>query len=305
MLIITLILTALPHTIKPGYDGKLITEKESLYNYIQVVKNNGTYELVLNEGQALHSLYNPASLLSGGEWDYFLTTPFFNNAPYQASDVHSACIIGLGGGTIAYTLTNAYGAIPIDGVEIDPDIVKLGRQYFNMNEKNLNVFVEDGRYFMATTRKRYDLVAIDAYQQPYIPFQLTTKEFFQLARDHLTPHGVVAINAGRTPNDFRLVDALATTMRAVFKHVYIVDTIAGLNSILVATNDDTTQISNFAANAQLLKQPLLTAVANETLDPEGNLRTSNAHSIVFTDDHAPVESIIDQLILGYIRNDGK
>ena len=53
------------------------------------------------------------------------------------------------------------------------------------------------------------LVAIDAYQQPYVPFQLTTKEFFQEVRDHLTPTGVAVINAGRTNSDFRLVDALA------------------------------------------------------------------------------------------------
>ncbi len=297
--------TALPHTIKPGYDGKLIVEKESLYNYIQVVKSGGTYELVLNEGQALHSLYNPNNPLSGGEWDYFLAAPFINNQPYLAGDFHSACIIGLGGGTIAYTITNSYGHIPIDGVEIDPEIVQLGRQYFAMTEPNLNVHVQDGRYYLETTHKRYDMVAIDAYQQPYIPFQLTTKEFFQLARDHLTPHGVVAINAGRTLTDYRLVTALASTMHAVFKNVYLIDTIAGLNTIIVATNDDTTHLSNFVANAQLITQPLLVQVANEVQDNESRLRVSHDYGNAFTDDHAPVEAIIDQILLGYVRDGGK
>ena len=305
VLLIALVFTALPHTIKAGYGGTLITEKESLYNYIQVVKNNGTYELILNEGQAIHSLYNPANPLSGGEWDYFLGAPFFNNPPYLASDFHSAAIIGLGGGTIAYTITNSYGSIPIDGVEIDPEIVKMGQQYFAMNEKNLAVHVQDGRYFLATTNKQYDMIAIDAYQQPYIPFQLTTREFFQLARNHLTPKGVVAINVGRTATDYRLVDALSSTMQSVFKKVYIIDTYYGGNSIIVATNDDTTQLANFAANAQFITQPLLAAVANETLANEAHLRVNTAHAQPFTDDHAPVESIVDQILLGYIRNDGK
>ena len=303
--VIAAIATASPYNIKTASEGQLITEHESLYNYIQVVKKNGTYELILNEGQAIHSLFNPDNLLSGGEWDYFLGTPFFNNPPYTPQDVHSAAIIGLGGGTIAYTLTNAYGPIPIDGVEIDPQIVDMGRKYFAMNEPNLTVHVQDGRYFLATTKKQYDLIAIDAYQQPYIPFQLTTAEFFKLTRDHLTPHGVVAINAGRTTTDYRLVNVLASTMQKVFKKVYIVDTIAGLNSIIVATNDDTTQLGNFATNAGQITQPLLQSVANETLANEAHLRTSDAHDIVLTDDHAPVEAIIDQLILGYIRDSGQ
>ena len=34
---------------------------------------------------------------------------------------------------------------------------------------------------------------VDAYRQPYIPFYLATREFFQLARDRLTPGGMLAI----------------------------------------------------------------------------------------------------------------
>src|SRR5260370_28765583 len=103
---------------------------------------------------------------------------------------------------------------------IDGTIVDLGRQYFHMNEPNLNVIVQDGRYFLRTTSHKYDIIGIDAYQQPYVPFQLTTLEFFQEVRAHLTPTGVTVINAGRTSKDFRLVEALSQTMHGVFSHVY-------------------------------------------------------------------------------------
>ncbi len=293
-----------PFQIKPGFDGRLIVEKESLYNYIQVVKSNGWYELVLNEGQAIHSLYNPNYAVTGGEWEYFLAAPLFNNPPYTTADLHSACIIGLGAGSIPRNIDNTYGAIPMDGVELDPEIVALGHRYFNMNEPNLHVVVQDGRYFLALTHKKYDLIAIDAYQQPYIPFQLTTKEFFQLARAHLTPHGVVAINAGRAGNDFRLVNALATTMHAVFKNVFVYDVVGEANSIVVGMNDDSAQITNLAANAQQLTQPDLINLTTNVLSPASNLRLGTTQGLVFTDDRAPVETIIDQIILGYIRNDG-
>lgn len=306
LMAISLTGAALPHTIKPGFDGKLVVERESLYNYIQVVKNGDTYELILNEGQAIHSLYNPADNVIGGEWTNFLAAPLFNNAPYRTGDLQSVCVIGLGAGTIPRNISNTYGKnIPIDGVEIDPEIVKLGRQYFAMNESNLHVIIQDGRYFLALTNKKYDMIAIDAYQQPYIPFQLTTKEFFQLTRQHLTPHGVVAINAGRAGQDFRLVNALASTMKSVFKQVYVYDVLGADNSIVVGMNDDTTQITNLAANAPMLTQPDLRQLASDVQTPDANLRLADTHGIVFTDDHAPVETIINQIILGYIRDDGK
>ena len=301
---ISIVGVSLPHQIKPGFGGTLVTERESLYNYIQVVKNNGTYELILNEGQAIHSLYNPNQAVMGGEWEYFLAAPLFNTPPYRTSDLHSACVIGLGAGTIPRNISNTYGPIPIDGVEIDPEIVALGRQYFDMQEPNLHVNIQDGRYYLALSKKKYDLIAIDAYQQPYIPFQLTTKEFFQLTRDHLTPQGVVAINTGRAGNDFRLVNALASTMHAVFKNVFVYDVVGESNSIVVGMNDDAAQITNFAANAQLLTQPDLLSLANNVQSSLARLRLGSTHDIVLTDDRAPVETIINQIILGYIRSDG-
>jgi len=163
----------------------MIYERESLYNYIQVTQaSDGTRELILNEGQAIHSIYNPQQILTGWYWDYFLTAPFFNPG-FQPSQLHRMAIIGLAGGTIARQFTAAYGPVPIDGVEIDPAIVDVARQYFDMREPNLHVFEQDGRAFIRQTRASYDVIAIDAFQQPYIPFHLTTEEFFSELRDHL------------------------------------------------------------------------------------------------------------------------
>ena len=126
--------------------------------------------------------------------------------------------------------------MPIDGVEIDPRIIDVGRRYFDMNEPNLNAVAADGRYFLDTTDQQYDIIAIDAYRQPYIPFQLTTKEFFQSCRKHLTKNGVVVVNVGRAPDDYRLVDAVSGTLLAVFPEVYQQDSAQFLNSIVFATN---------------------------------------------------------------------
>jgi predicted membrane-bound spermidine synthase len=292
--------------IKPpsGSDGGgvLVAERESAYNYIQVVRVGEQMQLVLNEGLAIHSIYDPNQILTQGPWDYFMVAPYFNKPPFTQNQVHRACIIGLGAGTIPRELTAAYGPIPIDGVEIDGTIVDLGRQYFHMNEPNLNVIVQDGRYFLRTTSHKYDIIGIDAYQQPYVPFQLTTLEFFQEVRAHLTPTGVTVINAGRTSKDFRLVEALAQTMHGVFSNVYIIDTERFTNSIIIGTNAPTS-LDNFRTNAAALTNPLLQSVAQASLT-YGNMREERITNIYFTDDRAPVEQLIDQIIFDAVQNKG-
>jgi spermidine synthase len=297
-----ILLGLVQHTsgIKGAAYGTRVFEAESAYNYIQVVRDGTTTALVLNEGHAVHSVYDPTTVYTGGPWDYFSLAPLFasGNSPQRVA------IIGLAGGTVARQLTAIDGPIPIDGVEIDPKIVEVGRQYFDMREPNLNVIVQDGRYWLDTESHRYDLIAVDAYRQPYIPFYLTTREFFQSARAHLAPDGVLAINAGRTESDYRLVDALSGTLTSVFPSVFIVDVGDGFtNSVIYATNRPTT-VQQFLQLAKSNPNSKLQPVIDEAL-ASGNVRQAHPNGIVFTDDLAPVERVIDQIILGYIRSSTK
>ncbi|MDQ6661005.1 MAG: fused MFS/spermidine synthase, partial [Chloroflexota bacterium] len=279
----------------------LIYQQESLYNYIQVVQlPDGTRQLVLNEGDAIHSIYYPdtSRVLTGWYWDYFLAAPYFN-PDFKASQLHRVGIIGLAGGTIAHQFTQVYGPVPIDGVEIDPAIVAVGQKYFGMTEPNLHVSVQDGRTYIETTKQHYDLVAIDAFQQPYIPFQLTTREFFTSIRSHLSPNGVVVLNTAHTTHDYRLVQAFVNTMSQVFANVYTFNVPGTFNTEIMATVRPTS-IDTFRQNlAQFEPSSVMGQVANEVLPV-----VQQGHSdggLVFTDDKAPIEEITDQLLLDYIQ----
>ncbi len=297
LVLIALVLPLGPLKEIPG----LIYEQESLYNYIQVTQlPDGTRELILNEGQAIHSIYypDPNTVLTGWYWDYFLAAPYFNPG-FTPQKLHRVGIIGLAAGTIAHQFTRVYGPVPIDGVEIDPAIVDVGRKYFAMNEPNLHVHVEDGRTFLETTQAQYDVVAIDAFQQPYIPFQLTTREFFSTIRSHLSTTGVVALNTAHTTHDYRLVQAFINTMSQVFPSVYVFNVPGTFNTEIMATVQPTS-ITTFRANlAQLSPTSIMGQVAGE-VSPV----VTQGHSdggIVFTDDRAPIEQITDQLLLSYIQ----
>jgi spermidine synthase len=281
----------------------LTYEKESPYNYIQVTQqSDGTRQLILNEGQAIHSIYypDPNRILTGWYWDYFLAAPYFHT-DMQPSNVHRVGIIGLAAGTIAHQFTKAYGpSVQIDGAEIDPDIVDVGRKYFGMNEPNLHVYTEDGRTFLSTTHQSYDVVAIDAFDQPYIPFQFTTREFFTQVRDHMTDTGTVVLNTAHTAHDYRLVQAFVNTMKLVFPSVYTFNVPNTFNTEIMATKEPTS-IATFQKNlARFPPEETLGQVASEVLPVVKEGKWENG-GIVFTDDRSPIEQITDQLLLNYLQ----
>jgi spermidine synthase len=302
-LVLALALFAPRGLIKPPARGELIFEKESAYNYIQVIREGSRVSLALNEGHAIHSIYDPNQPLTGGPWDYWLVAPYFNK-DFKPSDIKGMAMIGSAAGTAAHLYADVYPDVPVDGVEIDPEIVDVGNRFFDLGSlHNATTHIEDGRTYLQTDgkNKRWTVVGIDAYRQPYIPFHLTTREFFQDVSDHLTPEGVAMINAGRTASDTRLVQALAQTMLLVFPHVYVIDVPTMANSMVIGTKLQDTSIAYFSQNAATVTNPILKQVFDASLQ-KGNIReiTPDPSALVFTDDKAPVEEVIDQIILGVV-----
>lgn len=302
-----LALIALRGPLRPAPAGaSLIYEDESAYNYIQVARWGQANVLLLNEGQGIHSVYYPEypdAIETGGTWDYYLAAPFFNNPPYTPADVGSMAMVGLAGGTVPKQYTHVFGPIPIDGIEIDPTIVQAGRDYFAMSEPNLNVIVQDGRYALAVSERTYDVIGVDAYKLPYIPWNLTTVEFFQSVRDHLTERGVLAINVGRTAQDRRLIEAFAATLGKVFPSVHVIDVPLTCNSIMVATVQPTTP-ENLLANRSLLAEdvhPLLPKVLERAYQ---QIRPTPEGGIVLTDDRAPTELLTDLILVSFVLGGG-
>lgn len=288
-----------------SYDGQL-HETESAYNYIQVIRQGDCNYLLLNEGQAFHSYYcDNGRIPQISVWSIMLAAPYYNDPAYVASKeplIERMAVIGLAAGTIPKQYTRVYGPIPIDGIELDPEIAEVGRDYFGLTEPNINVIAGDGRYQLNQLEHQYDVITVDAYKVPYIPWHLTTQQFFEEIQARLTPQGVVAINVGRAPGDRRLIDAMTATLQLVYPSVHAIDVPNALNTILIATNQPTLA-DNVALNLEqldgddeLMVRVLETAVQNTV--------PLNPSDIIFTDERAPVETIIDSLVLRYLLQEG-
>jgi len=278
-----------------------IYEKESAYNYIQVLEKDGYRYLRLNEGQGIHSIYHPEQQTFWGTWMQVLPAPFFNSPPFTPSDVDNVAIIGLAAGTTARQATSAFGPIPIDGFEIDREIIKVGQKYFEMTGDNLNPIAQDGRWGLAHSGKNYSIISIDAYRPPYIPWHLTTKEFFAIVYDHLDSRGALVINVGRTPEDEKLLSGLTATIQSVFPSVYVMDVPGTYNSIIYAT----VQITDTRYLEENLVLLLDTDLADSTLVSAMRIALANLRQLpedgqVFTDNKAPIEWITNQMVLNNV-----
>jgi spermidine synthase/uncharacterized membrane protein len=281
-----------------------VYETESAYNYIQVQEQNGYTLLRLNDGQGVHSMYHPDTLNYGGPWEQFLVGPYFY-ANRKPQDVKRMAIVGLAAGTAARQASAVYGNIPIDGFELDEKIVEVGQKYFGLNLPNLTVHIGDGRLNLERSQYKYDIIAVDAYRPPYIPPHMTTQEFFGIVASHLTDDGVLTINVGSVPGDRRLIDGLATTIGTVFPSIHIMDIPGTLNTMIFATKQPTAR-ENFSANLVALASdpnvhPLLVSAMAATF---ANIKDGYETTTVFTDDLAPIEWIVNDMVVSFVLQGG-
>jgi hypothetical protein len=173
-----------------------------------------------------------------------------------------------------------------------------------MNEPNLNVFIQDGRWGLSQSPYKYDIISVDAYRPPYIPYHMTTREFFQIARDHLTDQGVLVINVGRGPNDRRLIDTLGSTILSVFPSIHVMDIPNTFNTIIYATNRRTTDFNLNTNLYYLLLNPETPQLLLESvLLATENLQIPKTDGEVFTDDLAPVEWITNTMVVDFLFSD--
>jgi spermidine synthase len=253
-------------TIKAAEDGRVIYEKETEYQYARVIQEpNGDRRLELNEGHAVHSLWRPGTVLTHDYWDAMYAD---SGAP------RSVAILGNAAGTTAREFHVLRPRTRLDPVEIDPELTQIGYRFFGL-PRSIKVHHEDARPFLRRRpHQRWDAILVDAYRQPYIPFYLVTKEFFQLVHDRLTPNGRVVVNVGHPQGNDALEKAMTATMKSVFPQVRR-DPSETTNTILVG--------GRRLAGGRL-RQPL-------------------TGGEVYTDDKAPVEWLIDRSLVQYAAED--
>ena len=290
-----------------GFDKQtqgIIFEKESAYNYIQVLQTNDYHILRLNEGQGIHSIFHPTQTDFHSYWEQVLSAPFFNPAPIDQDQIERIAIFGLAGGTSANQIRIAFPQTIVDGFEIDGEIINAGFDYFGLKDNLLNIYIEDARWGLTHNDYKYQVINVDAYDPPYIPWHLTTREFFTEIYNHLSDDGVMVINVARIFEDRVLLHSLFQTIDSVFPSTYIVDLPDTFNSMVFATKSVTSE-NNLIDNYLVLmseqdSHPLILSTLERTIL---NLQPPPSKGYIFTDDKAPVERITNSMIFKLILSE--
>lgn len=148
-------------------------------------------------------------------------------------------MVGLGGGSISNFLHHLFPEAHIDVVEVDPDVIDLGKRFFYLQETgNYKVHAMDARIFIQNQigKKSYDLILLDAFKSGSVPFHLKTDEFYQEIRDVLSPDGVIASNLYGKSNLLKPGDR--TTFDSVFRRLYFFEDPERVATVLVATDQE-------------------------------------------------------------------
>ncbi len=276
------------------WNKNLTYEGESVYNYLQVYDDGDKVALSTNVLFGVQSVYKKEKGLTGMYYDYAMAAPYM--AGVNEKDVVDVLILGMGTGTYCTQCMRYFDNVRVDGVEIDEKITKLAKKYFEM-PSDVDVAAYDGRAYLNSIEKKYDVIMVDAYQDITIPFQMSSVEFFNLVKDHLKDGGVMTVNMnmrGRGEDDINAY--LSDTIADVFDEVYTVDVDYSTNRELFAS-DSPDITSEFLKNLEAETDVDLKAMMSGV---EKKLAKYDSGGRVMTDDKAPVEllgiKVIDEII---------
>ena len=270
-------------------NAAVLHEEETLYQFVQIYETEEQLKLVYNEGIGTQSIYQKDGLLTGAYFDYMNLMPVLGNFP---EDAHIG-VLGLAGGTATRQLRHYYPEFELTGVEIDPRIVDLANEYFELGEQDVNVVVDDARIYMRRTDETFDMVLIDAYSSEiYIPWHMTTLEFFEDVKSHLKPGGIVAFNIGSTHGDSELLDSITTTLDQTFAEVYVYPVPNSFNNVVFATDSTIDKEALLDVEGELT--PLAVSMYRSLRNPQEFSGT------VLTDNRAPIELYTETMIANYI-----
>jgi len=269
----------------------------SAYHHIQVLDDLGIRTLSFNGSmETKMSRMNPLQ----GHFEY---TEYFHMPWLWNTNLKRVLMIGLGGGSTQRAYQHYYTNVFVDTVELDPVVIRVAKDFFRTVPTPMHrIHTNDGRIFLRRTTNLYDAVIMDAYATTRygssVPPHLTTTEFFQLARNHLTADGVLAYNIiGQMEGwNEEFVGSIYRTLREVFPQVYFFPATESRNVVLIATRNperfDPARVEAAGAALVRSRQVKLPTFTTRLKSFDTNAPAAAFRAPVLTDDRAGVEGLL-------------
>lgn len=168
------------------------------------------------------STYVNNSAVIGSTYDAIKVVKMVGHLPFFAGlPCNDVLVVGFGIGVTTAAVASHREVKRIDCVELVSGLKGVAYFYSDLNhgierDPRLKVHSGDGRHFLQSTSRKFDLITTDPTHPILGSASLYTREYFQLCRDHLRPGGMISQYLPLhklLPDDFK---GILRTFREVF-----------------------------------------------------------------------------------------
>jgi spermidine synthase len=242
-----------------------------------------------------NSLTNPERLVYGYEFIYAALTEYL--ARQRPDQPLRTLFIGGGGYTFPRYVESRYKNSVVDVIEIDPQVTETAVEHLGLNPhgsiRSINLDARQAIEEMPAGQT-YDLILGDAFHGFSVPYHLTTKEFNDTLRTHLSADGIYMLNIidGRSGVFAR---STARTLAETFPYVAALPVIENYTDLVRNT------WVLIGANQPIDREKYLLAAS---MTPRADIAAhlwdgaklsefvAGGRSIIITDDYAPVDNLL-------------
>ena len=130
--------------------------------------------------------------------------------------------VGLGAASITRFLHRHRPDARMTVVEISPEVVAAARQHFKLppESERLHIAIAEGHEYLASARRRFDLIVVDAFDSKGRSGMLDSVPFYMNCRDRLQRSGIASFNLltrsrGAAPTVARIREAFGDRVQAL------------------------------------------------------------------------------------------
>ena len=155
------------------------------------------------------TMYDSLADEKSGEEKYFTYVYRISDYVDSFPKTSKSLLIGLGGGSVAKKLIEK--GFEVDVCELDQRIADVAKKYFYLSDK-VNIKVDDGRHFIRTCEKKYDIIVLDMFKGEDPPNHVFTEESLTALKGMLNPNGIIFVNSLGY-----LDGSIGKSMRSIYK----------------------------------------------------------------------------------------
>ncbi|MEW6743329.1 MAG: fused MFS/spermidine synthase [Planctomycetota bacterium] len=289
--------------LREPLDSDVIYRDESRYSLIEIRRDPADPDVrSMYLDKLLHS---QVSLANGSDLKYHYERIFAAVTKRLVKDKEKFATLTIGGGGYVFPryIEAMFPGSRTEVVEIDPAVTRAAIETFGLPaHSSIKIDHEDGRVFanrlshlqgegQAVTP--YDIVYVDAFSDYAVPYQVTTREFYEKVASLLTAGGICLINMIDMYETGYLLASLVKTVSTVFPFVAVLTEDRPWEKRSASRNTFVIVCARQEIDLQGIGEEYRSGYTIARLpEAEAERLLAGSNALVLSDDYAPVENLL-------------